>query len=150
MPRQPLSKAILARLEQALRRRGWDYERLAERAGCNVKTVRRTFGGDTFSLSRLDQFAELLGVDLADTPCPDTPQDASTSRKILYSQPEAIPRPVIGWKAAASVLGIDEDTLWRHRNALGSRKRKPWWPSVEALQFWYDGLTTEPQAVGEQ
>ena len=54
-------------------------------------------------------------------------------------------RPVVGWNAAANVLGVSRWTLTRQRNELGDASRA-WWPSVVACREWYAHLQRTPSA----
>lgn len=51
--------------------------------------------------------------------------------------------PVHGWRAAARVLGVSEDTLARRR-ARFEVNIKPEWPDQASVWSWYTGLGEKP------
>lgn len=55
--------------------------------------------------------------------------------------------PIIGWAAAARVLGISTSTLTRRRTAAGwVASSTPWWADAEDLRAWWVCLVGAPAA----
>jgi transcriptional regulator with XRE-family HTH domain len=134
----PLRKSLAARVSRAMTRKRWDVSTLAQRAGLNPRTVQRFLDAETFSEDTADALAKALREDLTDSGCPDSASERQEAPEI--AKPSQ--RPVVGWKAASQALGVPISTLRLHRRSLGDRKKRPWWSSVEALRFWYDGLVS--------
>src|SRR5579862_2331380 len=55
---------IVAELKQALREKGLTYASVATKLGLSVASVKRLFSSGDFSLQRVDQICELLGMSL--------------------------------------------------------------------------------------
>lgn len=48
--------------------------------------------------------------------------------------------PVVGWTAAAVVLGVSPSTLARRRKHFRDDTEVPWWPSADACRAWFGAL----------
>jgi hypothetical protein len=49
------------------------------------------------------------------------------------------------WRRAAEILGMDENTLKRHRDEHGCKMRRPFWRSEEAVLEWYETMIAPPE-----
>lgn len=58
--------ALVKAMKQALRAQGLTYQVVANRLEISVATVKRMFSESNFTLERLDQLCELLGISIAD------------------------------------------------------------------------------------
>lgn len=136
MPTHDARGRIKEALQQAFDQRRLTPAELAGRAGVSERTVRRFFAGRTCSLDTAAAIARVLRVDM-DSSWPGMRQDAAGSDKARQSAPEL--SPIVGWKRAATVLGLSRRTIERTRRAAGDRHRA-WWPSRDALLKWFAGL----------
>lgn len=123
------------------RMRGRDLVEVARAARVHRRTLRRLLEGPTFGPATVRKVARVLRVDLdqviADSARTQMPTDAERSGKVPKGAEEV--SPIVGWKAAAEVLGVHRDTLRAARRAAGDQ-RKPWWSSAKACAAWFDGL----------
>jgi transcriptional regulator with XRE-family HTH domain len=62
----PNSKSLISNLKTALKMRGVTYRELARRLKLSEPTVKRDLSRGTFSLLRLDQICDVIGIDLAE------------------------------------------------------------------------------------
>ena len=60
-----MQNPIVAELKRALREGSHTYQAVAKQLGLSVASVKRLFSTRDFSLQRLDQICELLGVELS-------------------------------------------------------------------------------------
>lgn len=47
---------------------------------------------------------------------------------------------ITSWRAAAAVLGVSYDTLWRRRKKRGDTMETPWWASADEVRTWWRAL----------
>ena len=123
-------------------RRDRSYAEVAARCvpSLHPKTVQRLLSGRTYSPTTLRLVARALRVDLTtlrDSASPSSGAHGQDGAEI--GKPRRALSPVVGWKAAAQVLEVSPRTLYDARRAAGDR-RKPWWPSAEALGEWFEQL----------
>lgn len=135
---KPIRETIAARARRALAQRHLTPEEVARRAELHPKTVRRLLDGKQFSEDTVDAVAAAVRVDLVDCGCPESASNRP--------EPPEIACPVAGWKVAARVLRVPLSTLRAQRERAGDT-HGPWWPSVDALVGWYEGLVGERVAT---
>ena len=128
---KPIRETIAARARRALAQRRLTPEDAAKRAELHPRTVQRLLDGATFNEQTIDALAVAIRVDLVDCGC----HESANNRP----EPPEIACPVAGWKVAARVLRVPLSTLRAQRTRAGDT-HGPWWPSVEALVGWYEGL----------
>lgn len=128
---KPIRETIAARARRALAQRHLSPEEAARRAELHPRTVRRLLEGSTFNEETVDALAAAIRVDLVDCVCHGSANERP--------EPPEIACPVAGWKTAARVLRVPLSTLRAQRARVGD-EHGPWWPSVDALVDWYQGL----------
>lgn len=134
-------QAVLARIRSAVEARRLTPEQVAQRARVHPRTVQRLLDGETFSLPTVEAVATALRLDLGDSlgPPTPTPTDRSgTSPSVV----DPLARPVVGWKAAAAILGVHADTIRAVRVRAGQADRRAWWGSPKACLEWFTELIT--------
>lgn len=136
MSERSIRATLTRRLRAACDAKGWTDLVLARRMGVHRRTVARAWK-ERVSMETLESMATVLGVDLDNDSHPETTERVRTRQAI----------PVVGWKAAADVLGVSTRTLGRVRSERGNGRR-PWWKSPQALLDWFDGVVSSDESCG--
>jgi hypothetical protein len=53
--------------------------------------------------------------------------------------------PITSWRGAATVLGLSEDTVARHRRRLRCTRTLAWWRSDDDVVRWWLALHEKPE-----
>lgn len=139
MGRQSTIRDSLVRaLRKACDARGWTDVQLARRMGVHRRTVTRAWRAEA-GLETLEAMADALDVDL-DSSGHLVEPDRDRIRQVSAT-------PVVGWSAAADVLGVSTRTLARVRAERAGRRRA-WWKSPRALLEWFDGVVSLDESTG--
>ena len=97
-----MQNPIVAELKRALREGSHTYQAVAKQLGLSVASVKRLFSTRDFSLQRLDQICELLGVELSVIIERAQERGAPTNQLTLNQEKEIISDPglfLIAWLA---------------------------------------------------
>src|SRR5690348_2588372 len=92
----PQTDALVAALKQVLRARGTTYAKLAKGLALSEASVKRIFAQRSFTLKRLDQICQLLGLEISDLAkmvrheAEQTPELTREQERELVSDPKLL------------------------------------------------------------
>ena len=87
---QAQSTAMLTALRRALKGAGWTARRLAERLETSDASVKRWLAGRGLTLSRLEQLADLAGLELADLTTAAVRPQRDLAQELTLAQEQAL------------------------------------------------------------
>jgi len=129
-----LRATIRTRIQRAIARKRLTYVQVAQRAGLHPRTVQRLVEGETLNWETVEAIEGALRVELVDV----VEHDSHVGNRVNpLGAPK--PRPVMGWRQAAQVLGMSVWTLWSRRKAKGDDS-EAWWRSEDACRDWYERM----------
>jgi len=116
------SSAIIEAIKQQLRRRGITYQALAKHLKVSEPTVKRDLARGNFTLARLDQICEILGVSIAELASSEPDRDSLLSELTEQQERALVGNPrlllltyliVNQWKAEEilATFQIDENGM---------------------------------------
>jgi transcriptional regulator with XRE-family HTH domain len=84
------SAQIVSVLKRSLKARGMTYRELARAVGLSEASIKRVFAQETFSLARLEQFCNALGMSIAEAVRMSAPQALQAGQQLTIEQEEAL------------------------------------------------------------